>query len=194
MLVSIEQEGSPEEDYLIFRAMPEGEVSDDGKGKVLHLLQDHLADLLGFSTILEPPQDQSAQPGQHAGQFEVCDKPVQSIEAFSRVFDQEQGACHIGKIGCSQQMSEAGEVSSDHDARGDSRPQNLGILKLPGKRILAAKSLEYVFSALGGISHVQGVRAMKSRPFHLPAKSEMEEGDVAVPHENFWMFSKEGKR
>ena len=91
----------------------------------------HPANIVVFGAARKLSQQNCAEQRQYSGQLEVIHHPVEPVEGFSAVFDQQQRAGHVRHIRRSNQVGEAAQVSPQHTAFGGAGPEDLLRLQRP---------------------------------------------------------------
>ncbi len=92
--------------------MTERKIGYDRERITFHLPLNHVPDLARVIALVEMAENQTSYLIKHPCQFEVGEKPIQTIQGFSAIFKEEQGPLQIGKIGRSQEMAKTGEVAA----------------------------------------------------------------------------------
>src|SRR5208283_5625194 len=129
--ICIQHKGRAERNHLISASMAEGQTVYDRKIIFAHMIHYHPANIIIFSAARKLTQKNCTDRRQYFGQLEVIHHPVEPVEGFSAVFDQQQRTGHVRHIRCSHQVGEAAQVSPQDTAFGGAWPEDLSRLQCP---------------------------------------------------------------
>lgn len=143
----------------------------------------------GFGELTE---QESVQSFQHSGQVQMGEHPVDAVQLFPHVLEEEQGPPAVREIGCAQKAGDEGTATAHQGACGGSRVQaphgdswNRGQVSAAGAG--GEHRPEVLLGEGVGVAPELDSRH-RTRERDQPGSAEereLEEGDVAVADEDF---------
>lgn len=123
--------------------MAERQPGNNWKIKGLTVVQHHVVDGMGIAAILEIAENQTTQMGEYPGKLEMVQRPIQAIERFAAVFNEQQGTVCCWKIFCSNRMRHAGKIASQNLAGCYPVAKNMLRFQRPAKICFTLERFQY---------------------------------------------------